>query len=298
VVCFIVVIVTENFRANKIAKGQFKILLSSMRSDPEKYAWLFDNIVSIIIGKGVWKRCAGVRKISKFVPPNCEAYALWAVENFWDAAYFVVIKKDKLDEASMVSVLNGAESVTSPSKDSLDGDPQDGSSPTNAGGPTDGDGGAGATSPAEGDGGEQPQGRVSLCAKEDERPKYTTRTTLRKTNERWAGVKVGKEGLDRWKELIDMVKNDREKDKERCRIPNKDKEQSEGDGDDFGGDELPEEESTATGETKMSFDTHYMRHWNKVFASHEMPSKKRKRETVVVDDIPNDMEDEQYDLNL
>jgi hypothetical protein len=233
-----------------------------MRSDPQNYSWLFDNIVSIIIGKSLWKKKICQYPVSVICPPNCEAYALWAVENFWEAAYYEVTTKVGGDESSMVSSLDG----TASAKESEGAKEHEGAKESEEGGLVP-EGGRGDDE-SDGPSGDQPASRT--------RPKYTTRNAKVKSNNRLAGVKVGGEGITRWAELIGLVKDDRKSDAERAASSTQEK-------------------------PWVNFDAYYKVHWYESFGEgHEMPSKKLKRmqQEEPIDLIPDDMEDDMYDIDI
>lgn len=55
-----------------------------LRSSPESYAWLLDNIVPLVVGSGKYKEESKRMLPTKWMTPSSEAFAILCLENYYD----------------------------------------------------------------------------------------------------------------------------------------------------------------------------------------------------------------------
>ena len=80
-----------------------------MRKEPKMYSVVCDNIISLVVGKHVWRNKSWNTKMSELVTVSDEAFALLLLENSWDS-WLHLASKEEHDETvvKLLYTVNGA----------------------------------------------------------------------------------------------------------------------------------------------------------------------------------------------
>ena len=88
---------SEDLKAGNITDDYLEKVTACLASDRKKpeFEWFISRVASVVVSLRVFNQHITKRTVSRIVTPKAEGYALWVLENYWDA-----IKNDVQEDTS------------------------------------------------------------------------------------------------------------------------------------------------------------------------------------------------------